>query len=53
MYQIPAQGDIPTDKLPQWIQELDLKAMDIDWTVIAENEMTWMTYWDENIKGRY
>ncbi|MDR2505500.1 MAG: extracellular solute-binding protein [Oscillospiraceae bacterium] len=52
MYQIPAQGDIPADKLPQWIQDLELKAMDIDWSVIAENEMTWMTYWDENIKGK-
>ncbi len=52
MYQIPAQGDIPEDQLPQWIQELELKAMDIDWAVIAENEMTWMTYWDENIKGK-
>jgi iron(III) transport system substrate-binding protein len=52
MYQIPAQGDIPADQLPQWIRDLELKAMDIDWSVIAENEMTWMTYWDENIKGK-
>lgn len=53
MYQIPAQGDIPKEQLPQWIQELDLKAMDIDWSVVAENEMAWMTYWDENIKGKH
>lgn len=52
MYQIPAQGDIPQDQLPQWIQDLELNAMDVDWTVIAENEMDWMTYWDENIKGK-
>lgn len=52
MYQIPAQNDIPEDQLPQWIQDLELKAMDIDWSVIAENEMNWMTYWDENIKGK-
>ena len=52
MYQIPAQGDIPQEQLPQWIQDLDLKAMDIDWSVVAEKEMEWMTYWDENIKGK-
>lgn len=53
MYQIPAQGDIPEDQLPQWIQDLELKAMDIDWAVVAEKETEWMTYWDENIKGKY
>ena len=52
MYQIPAQGDIPQDQLPQWIQDLELVAMDIDWSVVAEKEMEWMTYWDENIKGK-
>ena len=52
MYQIPAQGDIPQDKLPQWIQDLELKAMDIDWSVVAEKEAEWMAYWDENIKGK-
>ena len=52
MYQIPAQGDIPQEKLPQWIQDLELNAMDIDWAVLAEKEMEWMTHWDENIKGK-
>ena len=52
MYQIPAQGDIPQEQLPQWIQDLELNAMDIDWAVVAEKETEWMTYWDENIKGK-
>ena len=52
MYQIPAQGDIPADQLPEWIQNLELKAMELDWSVIAEKEAEWMAYWDENIKGK-
>jgi iron(III) transport system substrate-binding protein len=52
MFQIPAQANIPKEQLPQWIQDLDLKAMEVNWQVIAEKEMEWMTYWDENIKGK-
>ncbi len=52
MFQIPAQANIPKEQLPQWIQDLDLKAMEVNWQVIAEKEMEWMTYWDENIKDK-
>lgn len=52
MFQIPAQTNIPKEKLPQWIRDLDLKSMEINWQTIAEKEMEWMTFWDENIKDK-
>lgn len=52
MYQIPARSDMPAAKMPAWYKDLDLVPMDIDWQIMAKNEMDWMNYWDKNIKGR-
>jgi len=39
---------------PDWLKELTpkLKAMDLEWDVMAEKEAEWIGYWDENIKGK-
>lgn len=52
LYQIPTRSDISKENMPDWYQELDLKALDIDWEVMAEKEAEWMEHWDANIKGK-
>jgi len=51
-FQFPARTDISKDQLPDFMKELELKPMDIDWNVMTEKEKEWMQYWDENIKGK-
>ncbi|MFO7173112.1 MAG: extracellular solute-binding protein [Bacillota bacterium] len=48
-YQIPT---IPLDQEPEWLRGLELKAMELDWDVMAANEKDWIQYWDQNIKGK-
>jgi iron(III) transport system substrate-binding protein len=52
LYQIPTRTDIAEEDMPEWYKKLDLKALDIDWSVMAEKEAEWMQHWDENIKGK-
>lgn len=52
LYQIPTRTDIDKSTMPDWYQELDLKALELDWEVMAEKEAEWMQHWDENIKGK-
>jgi iron(III) transport system substrate-binding protein len=52
LFQIPTRTDISKDSLPAWLKGIELKPMNIDWTVMAEKEKDWMQYWDENIKGK-
>ncbi len=51
-YQIPTRTDINKDSLPDWMKDMELKPLDLDWDVMAEKEKDWMQYWDENIKGK-
>lgn len=51
-FQIPARDDIGKEQLPAFMQSLELKPLELDWNVMAEKEMEWMQYWDENIKGK-
>lgn len=48
---IPARTDIEPDLLPDWMRQ-PIKAMEIDWAVLAREGAGWMRYWDENIRGR-
>ncbi|OXM85971.1 extracellular solute-binding protein [Paenibacillus rigui] len=52
LFQIPTRTDISKDTLPAWLKGVELKPMELDWTVMAEKEKDWMQYWDENIKGK-
>lgn len=49
-YQLPAMTIDDADK-PEWMADFVLKEMEIDWTVFAEHQDEWMTYWQDNIKG--
>ena len=52
LFQIPTRSDISADDMPDWYKELDLKPLDLDWTVMSEKEAEWMQHWDENIKSQ-
>ena len=37
-------------KSPAWMK-MPVKAMDVDWSVLAAKQPEWLKYWEENIKG--
>ncbi|MFJ7936686.1 extracellular solute-binding protein [Sporosarcina sp. NPDC096371] len=51
LFQIPTRTDISAGDMPAWYKDLDLKPLDMDWTLLAEKEAEWMQYWDERIKS--
>jgi len=50
---MPAWKDIPSDKLPAWIQEAraSIKPMPVDRQMMAAHLDEWMKYWDANIRN--
>ena len=47
---------IPVTKIaeqPAWLKALNLKKMDINWSVAATNEPAWIEYWTNNIKNKH
>ncbi|MCT1996900.1 extracellular solute-binding protein [Brachybacterium muris] len=48
-YQIPA---IELEQQPQWLADLGLTEMEVDWDRIAENEEEWIGHWASSIKGK-
>ncbi|WP_329101025.1 extracellular solute-binding protein [Micromonospora sp. NBC_01699] len=48
-YQIPA---VEIADQPEWLAQLDLKPMDVDWNVIAKNETEWINHWNAQIKNK-
>jgi len=51
-FRIPARKDLDPALLPDWISKAQIKTMDVDWEELTRKGAGWMTYWDENIKGR-
>ena len=51
-FRIPVRSDIESSALPDWVGQLDLKPMDVDWRLVMEKEQEWMGYWEEHIKGK-
>jgi len=49
---LPVRSDIPVDKLPEWIRNLKLEPMKIDWTTLDKNMEKWIARWDAEIKGK-
>ncbi|ATG50088.1 iron ABC transporter substrate-binding protein [Brachybacterium vulturis] len=48
-FQIPS---IELDAEPDWLADLGLKELEVDWDRIAENEEEWIGHWASNIKGK-
>lgn len=51
-FQFPSRTDISKDDLPDFMKNLELKPLDLDWGVMASKEKEWMQHWDENVKGK-
>ena len=51
-YRIPTRRDISKEALPQWMRDLSMEVMEVDWNLLAEQGGTWMAYWDTHIKGK-
>src|SRR5690606_9774517 len=51
-YRIPVRDDVPESSLPDWIQQAEIRPMQIDWERLATEGASWMQHWDEQIKGR-
>jgi iron(III) transport system substrate-binding protein len=49
-YQIPAipLGDAGR---PEWLAQLSIKEMPIDWGVLSAKQTEWMAYWSQHIQG--
>lgn len=50
-YQVPAET-LPDSAKPKWLADLTLVEMPVEWTLLATNQDTWMTYWADHIKGK-
>ncbi|WP_308798558.1 extracellular solute-binding protein [Agromyces silvae] len=48
-YQIPVTG---LESEPEWLEGLTITPMEVDWSIAAENEATWIDYWSNNIKNQ-
>jgi iron(III) transport system substrate-binding protein len=48
-FQIPA---VDIAEKPEWLSKLDLKPMNVDWTVVAKNETEWINHWNAQIKNK-
>jgi iron(III) transport system substrate-binding protein len=49
---LPARTDISVDQLPEWMRNLKLEPMKIDWSVLDKNLEKWIARWDSEIKGK-
>ncbi|WP_298332585.1 extracellular solute-binding protein [Haloactinopolyspora sp.] len=48
-FQIPT---VEISEEPDWLAELDLQPMDVDWSLVGEHETEWINHWNENIKNK-
>ena len=54
MFRLPARSDLPADSVPGWIAEVeaDMKPVPMDWDLLAREGPSWMSYWDEHVRGK-
>lgn len=48
-FQLPT---VPLLEEPQWLADIDLKEMPVDWDLVNDHETEWMTHWVQQIKNR-
>ncbi|MFG2060607.1 extracellular solute-binding protein [Micromonospora sp. NPDC048871] len=48
-FQIPA---VEIAEKPEWLAQLDLRPMNVDWDVIGQKETEWITHWNAEIKDK-
>ena len=53
VYRLPARRDLPPDRLPAWVSEVEREMIvaDVDWDRLARDGAAWMGYWDRHVRG--
>lgn len=53
VFRLPARHDLPPDRVPAWVAEVeaDMIVAQMDWKLLAERGMAWMSYWDRHVRG--
>jgi len=46
---MPARGDIPKERLPEWMRGVVIDPMPIDWARFAEHEAAWCARWEKEV----
>ena len=50
-YRIPTRKDIPADRLPEWMRNLKIPKMEMNWDLVEAKSQEWMEHWDSFIRG--
>jgi iron(III) transport system substrate-binding protein len=50
-YRIPTRKDIPKDSLPEWMRNLNIPKMPMNWGLVEAKSQQWMEYWDSHIRN--
>ncbi|MFG2059228.1 extracellular solute-binding protein [Micromonospora sp. NPDC048930] len=48
-YQIPA---VDIAQKPEWLTQLNLKPLDVNWDVVGKHETEWINHWNSQIKNK-
>jgi iron(III) transport system substrate-binding protein len=51
-FRIPSRNDVPAEMLPEWMRNLEIPKMEMDWDLVEQHSQEWMDYWDSYIRGR-
>jgi len=53
VYRLPARHDLPDDRLPGWMTDVerDMVVADVDWDRLTREGPAWMSYWDQHVRG--
>lgn len=50
-YRIPSRKDIPAERLPEWMRNLNIRKMEMNWDLVEAKSQEWMEHWDSFIRG--
>jgi iron(III) transport system substrate-binding protein len=53
VFRLPARTDLPPDSVPFWVAEVEREMVvaDMDWDLLSRDGPTWMSYWDQHVRG--
>ena len=53
VFRLPARSDLATDSVPLWVTEVEREMIvaDVDWDLLSKYGPSWMSYWDQHVRG--
>jgi iron(III) transport system substrate-binding protein len=53
VYRLPARTDLPAESVPAWVAQVERQMVvaDMDWQLLARQGQSWMSYWDQHVRG--